>query len=218
MVTYDQWEDGYEASIYLPQPDHHPGVGRWRPEQRRGAQGPDDLLSAGQILVLNDVMLTTTLGAIVDFDARDKIGASKPIAVTRSGWADGSQTMFAAADEVYPTSDWGTEYQLPVGEDFDLNQMFEYTGVSVMAAVDGTVVSIDKNADGTAEQTCNLNQGQSCQWDDNYSPIIGNGLNRGSKITSQLRAPHPGQPDDRRLLRRLCHPHLQPAARGELVD
>ena len=58
----------------------------------------------------------TTLHTVVDFDARDKIAASKPIAVTRSAWSDGSPTLFAAADEVYPTTDWGTDYRLPVGE------------------------------------------------------------------------------------------------------
>ena len=53
-------------------------------------------------MTLNDVMLSTTLGTVVDFDARDKIAASEPIGVTRSVWSDGSQTLFAAADEVYP--------------------------------------------------------------------------------------------------------------------
>ena len=38
MITYDQWEDGYEADLTYPDPKHDPGVGRRRPEQRRGAR------------------------------------------------------------------------------------------------------------------------------------------------------------------------------------
>ena len=81
----------------------------WRPEDA------DDVLVTGQILTLNDVMLSTTLGTVMDFDARDKIGASKPIGVTRSVWSDGSQTLFAAADEVYPVDRWGTQYRTAGG-------------------------------------------------------------------------------------------------------
>ena len=185
VITYDQWEDGYEAVITSPT---QATTEVWGDGDLLNGVAPgdaDDLLIVGQVLILNDVMDSSTLQAVVDFDARDKIASSMPIAVSRTAWSDGSKTLFAHADEVYPISYWGVDYRLPVGENADLNEMFQYTGVSVMAAVDGTVVSIDKDANGTAEQTCNLNQGQSCQWDDSYvGGVTGDGLNRNSRITS----------------------------------
>jgi subtilisin-like proprotein convertase family protein len=185
VVTYDQWEDGYEAVITFPTQSTTEVWGDGNLLNGTAPGDADDLLVVGQVLILNDVMDSSTLQSVIDYDARDKIAASTPIAVSRALWSDGSKTLFAHVDEVYPTSFWGTDYRLPVGENADLNEMFQYTGVSVMAAVDGTVVSIDKDANGTAEQTCNLNQGQSCQWTDTYvGGAIGSGLNRNSRITS----------------------------------
>ncbi len=149
----------------------------------------DDVLSAGQILVLNEVMVsdTGTLDDIVDFDARDKIGATKPIGVTRSVWSDGSQTMFAAADEVYPVDRWGTQFYSPVGDDADLNAMFEVSVVSIIAANNGTLVDIDKDGNGTYETTgIALAQGGTYFIDDNTD-----GMDRNGGIRSN--AGHPIQ-------------------------
>ena len=50
-----------------------------------GAPGDaDDILAAGQIVILNDVKDSTACQEVVDFDARDKIAATKPVAVSRS--------------------------------------------------------------------------------------------------------------------------------------
>lgn len=192
VITYDHWEDGYEAAITFPAQST---TGVWGDGDLANGVAPgdpDDILVAGQVLILNSVMDQSTLQAVVDFDARDKIAATAPVAVSRATWSDGSKTLFAHADEVYPTDFWGVDYRLPVGENADLNEMFEYTGVSVMASVDGTVVSIDKDANGSAEQTCNLNEGESCQWTDGSgSGVIGSGLNRHSRISAN--AGHPIQ-------------------------
>ncbi len=160
VITYDHWEDGYESNLSYPTQN---STEVWGDGDLNNGSAPgdaDDLLSNGQILVLNDVMLSTTLGAVIDFDARDKIGASKPIGVTRSVWSDGSQTLLAAADEVYPVDRWGTQYYAPIGEDVDLNGMFEYSAISVIAAVDGTLLDVDLNGNGTYETTgIALNEG-----------------------------------------------------------
>ena len=143
---------------------------------------------AGQILTLNDVMLSTTLGTIVDFDARDKIGASKPIGVTRSVWSDGSQTLFAAADEVYPVDRWGTQFYAPVGDNANLNGMFEYSVVSIIAATDGTLVDIDKDGNGIYETTgVALSQGGTSI----SSTTTRTGWHRGGRVRSN--AGHPIQ-------------------------
>ena len=187
VVTYDQWEDGYEASITFPSQSTTQVWGDGDLNNGVAPGDPDDLLSAGQILVLNDVMLSTTLGTVYDFDARDKIGASQPIGVTRSVWADGSQTMFAAADEVYPTDRWGNQFYSPVGDNADLNQMFEVSVISIIAATDGTLVDIDKDGNGTYETTgIALGQGGTYLIDDNTD-----GVDRGARVRSN--AGHPIQ-------------------------
>lgn len=180
VVTYDHWEDGYETAITFPSQGSTQVWGDGNLLNGVAPGDADDILSAGQVLVLNDVMLSSTLGTIVDFDARDKITASQPIAVSRSVWADGSQTLFAAADEVYPTDRWGTQFYSPVGDDANLNDMFEVSMVSIIAATDGTLVDIDKDGNGTYETTgIPLNQGQAYFIDDNTD-----GMDRGGGIRS----------------------------------
>jgi uncharacterized repeat protein (TIGR01451 family) len=193
IIYYDQWEDGYEPAISYPSQST---TGVWGDGVLTNGRAPgdaDDILAAGQIVILNDVK-DSTAAEVVDFDARDKIAATKSVAVSRSAWANGSTTLFAAADEVYPTSMWGTDYRVPVGETAaDLtHDSFQYTGVSVIAAEDGTVVHINRDNTGPDEMTCNLNQGESCQWDDKSNAggimgvnnVIGNGLIVGSHIYS----------------------------------
>jgi subtilisin-like proprotein convertase family protein/uncharacterized protein (DUF2141 family) len=180
VITYDQWEDGYEASLTFPS---QTTTEVWGDGDLLNGVAPgdaDDVLDSGQIVTLNDVMDSSTLGSVIDFDARDKIAASQPIAVSRSVWADGSATLFAAADEVYPVDRWGIEYRSPVGDNASLNGMFEYSGVSIIAATNGTLVDIDLAGDGTYETTgIALNQGGTYQIDDNT-----NGIDRGGRIRS----------------------------------
>ena len=120
VITYDHWEDGYETAVEFPVQNT---TKVWGDGDLLNGVAPgdaDDILEAGQIVVLNDAMLSTTLGTIIDYDARDKVTASLPIAISRSVWADGSQTLFAAADEVYSVSRWGTQFYAPVGDNADL--------------------------------------------------------------------------------------------------
>jgi len=57
---------------------------------------PSDLINAGTVIILNNDVNTVNLLAI-DFDGRDKFAATKTIAVTRTGWADGSDTLLAGS-------------------------------------------------------------------------------------------------------------------------
>ena len=98
-----------------------------------------DLIDAGTVITLTSVVPTDNLAAI-DFDGRDKFAATKTIAVTRTSWASGSETLFAGCVEVFDTNNWGTEYQVPVGTDLDDAfdyQMFEYTSLSISAGEGG---------------------------------------------------------------------------------
>lgn len=190
IVYYDHWEDGYELALSFPSQTTTEVWGDGILTNGRAPGDADDVLTAGQLITLSDVK-NTTQAEVIDYDARDKLGATEPIAVTRSAWANGSNTLFAAGDEVYPTYMWGSDYRLPLGEITNTTyDYFQYTGVLILAAEDGTVVYIDRDNNGTPEMTCNLNQGGVCQWDDKsdasgimgVNDVIGNGLIAGSHI------------------------------------
>ena len=169
-VYYDQWEDGgYDADIVNPtnvysSPGNLSGTQIWGDGDTANGSAPGypgDVFSSGDIIILQNDVPTGSLTDI-DFDGRDKIAASSPIAVTRALWADGTSTLLAGAVEVYSTSEWGTDYEAPVGEDTPSQlDMFEYTSLVVMAATDGTTVAIDADANGVAEISITLDEGES---------------------------------------------------------
>jgi hypothetical protein len=91
------------------------------------------------------------------FDGRDKISATYPLVVSRSGWASGSNSLLAGAVEVpttfqpaAPADDGflraGGRLEVPVGTDTQNDQsIFEYSALYVMAGEGG--------ASGTAAGT-----------------------------------------------------------------
>lgn len=95
------------------------------------------------------------------FNARDKVAATKSIAMARATWASGSNTLNAFAHEMYSTAEWGTAYEAPVGTNSAApgNDMFEYSGLSIMAGQNNTQVKIDADANGSFETTPTLNEG-----------------------------------------------------------
>jgi len=189
IIYFDHWEDDYEQAVTFPT---QPTTEVWGDGILTNGRAPgdaDDVLSAGQIVVLYDAKDIYAATEVIDYDASDKIASTKPVAVTRASWANGSVTLFGQADEVYPTSLWGDYYVVPVGETTNTDY-FQYTGAFVMAEEDGTVVYFDRNNDGSPDVTVTLNEGEGYLWDDKYNAtgimgvnnVIGNGLIAGSRI------------------------------------
>lgn len=170
IVYYDQWENGYDADISNPanlySVSNPGGTQIWG--DGNAANGappgiPGDVISAGTVIILNN-QLSSATPLNIDFDGRDKIAATKNVAVTRTGWASGSSTLLAGSVEVFATEKWGTDYRSPVGTDIPNGvdeQMFQYTALAIMAGPDGAVVQIDKDANGVFETTQTLAEGQS---------------------------------------------------------
>jgi len=181
VLYYDQYEDGYEIDISTrnQQSTEHWGDGDLTNGVAPIAGGQfdaDDILQRGDVVVTADVVQTQFLGTYFEYDARDKIGATFPVAATHLTWAAGSSTLFAGALEMYPTNRWGLNFELPVGEDKNINDMFEYTGVSVMASEDGTTVNIDTDNNGVVDISQPLNEGESYQ--------VNGGMNAGATISA----------------------------------
>jgi len=172
VIYYDEWENGYELDIANPTQANTQIWGDGNaangcPPNLNGASlactNGNDVLVAGNVIILeNDVALPRN-PATVRYDGRDKVGATKAIAVTRSAWATAPGTVLADAVEAYDTTRWGTSFRLPVGQNLSSSSMFEYASLLVMASQDGTVVQIDKDGNGTVDDTQTLNQGQAYQ-------------------------------------------------------
>ena len=165
IVYYDQWEDDFEIDMAHPVQLTTQIWGDANPANGAPPDIPSDVLAPDTVIVLNNAVPVPRQPANLFFDGGDKIGASRPVAMTRATWSgsypQAPGTLLADALEVYDTSRWGTRHQAPVGVGTATNQLFEYTGVAIMAAQDNTTVTLDANADLVAEAAIVLNEGES---------------------------------------------------------
>ncbi|MGH1505186.1 MAG: SdrD B-like domain-containing protein, partial [Acidimicrobiales bacterium] len=186
LIYYDHWEDGYEADIANPV---QPSTEVWGDNDASNGIPPGyatDVIGAGSVLVLDNgstlsVPRHTTANPPVAFDARDKVASDRGFALTRAGWEDTYGTLHAGAIAAYDTSRFGTSFEFPIGEDVASGSAFEYTALSVMAASDGTSLTIDIDGDGTFETNTTLDEGETA--------FIDGGIQSGGT----MRTSHPVQ-------------------------
>lgn len=164
IVYYDQWENGFfndmaNVDIYSS-PGNLDGTQIWGNGEADDGCPPNvngvtplacsdgnDVLVAGNVIVLNSTVsdLTgPTARMVIDFDGGDKIGATEQIAVSRTYWAAGANTLNAGAVEVYPTSEWGKLYEVPAGEDYSY---FVPSGAAISQV--GTATQASSTTSGT---------------------------------------------------------------------
>ena len=170
IIYFDQWEDGYEINPSFP---IQSTTEIWGDGNLANGFAPGygalDLFSAGDIIVLQNDVVSTTRAAVIDFDGGDKIASRGNLAFTRLAWTTGPGTFYAGAIEVYPSITWGQNFEIPIGENADVNDMFDYVGAVVMASQNGTVVTIDTDGNGTTDITTTINEGESYLIDGNLS-------------------------------------------------
>ncbi|MFA0822905.1 MAG: SdrD B-like domain-containing protein, partial [Methanomethylovorans sp.] len=186
IIYYDQYENGYEPDIGNPldvySSSNVDGTQIWGDGDTSNGVPPgvpSDIINEGTVIVLNNPVTTTDPITVIKYGGRDKIAATKTIAVVRAGWGTGPNTLMSDANEVYDTDNWGTEFRVPVGTNIPDGtdyQMFQYTGMTIMAGQDGATVQIDANADNTFETTVTLTEGQ--------SHLVNNGLSVGARVIS----------------------------------
>jgi hypothetical protein len=182
IVYYDQWENGFDTDLSNPtnvwSSSNLGGTQIWGDGIAANGCAPNvdgktaltcnngnDLLNAGNVIVLeNDIALPRNNANIL-WDGRDKVGVTKTLAVTRSVWASKPGTVLTDAIEVYDTTRWGTSYSIPVGENTNASLMFTYVSLIAIASQNNTTVNIDKNGDGVVDLTKVLNEGEPYQVD-----------------------------------------------------
>jgi uncharacterized repeat protein (TIGR01451 family) len=194
IIYYDQGENGYVNDIANPTAaeiynaaTNPGGVQIWGNGIASDGVAPgyaSDLLSAGNVIVLQSTVPVPTPGANFYFDGGDKIAVTKSVAVTRTGWAEGPDTLLAGSVEVLATSKWGTEYRVPVGAnvpDGSDAQKFEYTGLFIMAGEQGATISVDRNADGDFTDAGDL---LNVSLTEGQSRLVDGSVNVGAKVVS----------------------------------
>ena len=171
VIYYDHWEDGYETNLAVP--TQVAGAARtqiWGDGDATNgatpgaAPGTDPAINAGQIINLRNTVTLPRNPATVFFDAQDKIGASKTIAISRAEIPLPTGSVISSAVEVRDTRYFDTTFTAPVGANTPVpagvGTLFSTDFLYVMASQDNTTVQIDADNNGTFEQTVVLNEGQ----------------------------------------------------------
>ena len=109
------------------------------------------------------------------YDGRDRIGSNKGLVVTRAMWPTTPGAVLGGSVSVQSTLDFGTNFVSPVGQDLT-NKLFTYVGMTIMAAQDGTAVTINTNVSGGTPFSVTLNQGESY--------LVNGGFRKGGTVTA----------------------------------
>lgn len=169
VVWYDHWEDNYETDITNPVSSNTAIWGDGdasngcRPDISlvKTCTDEDDYLNAGDSFVMESKVTVprtkdTWQGSDgLKFDGGDKLMSSYPVTITRGEYAEKPGSLLAGAVEVYDTKSWGTEFEAPVGIDFETEtSAFQYARLFIMSGTnnneitlpDGEVLFLDDGA------------------------------------------------------------------------
>jgi hypothetical protein len=158
-ITWDHWEDGYEADITTPVQSTTLVWGDGKLDNGIVPGYPDDIIPAGGNIVLdNNLAFNPRNPANIYFDGKDKLFTSGDIALSRIVGDRDQFAVQAAKTDVYDINRFGTSFTVPFGE--NLGNEFQYTSLFIRAGVNGATVSVDKNNDGIVDNESILGQGE----------------------------------------------------------
>ncbi|OYU81499.1 MAG: hypothetical protein CFE23_03265, partial [Flavobacterium sp. BFFFF1] len=167
IITYDQWEDGYEADISNPVQSTTQIWGDGDLNNGVAPGYPTDILPGGASIVLDDFFAygagRGNVAPVTDihYDGKDKIYSTNDIAVSKVTGDNGQFALQLAKSDVYDTTRFGTLFVVGFGEDqAAVSPAFRYTALFVRASQNGTTVQLDYNGDGTNDVSQVLNEGE----------------------------------------------------------
>jgi hypothetical protein len=175
-IVWDHWEDGYEINALDPLQATTKVWGDGNPYNGIAPGYASDIIPAGGSIVLNDTIPTNPRNpANFYYDGRDKLTTSGQITATQVCGEPSIMQVQCMKTNVTAVSDYGTSFTIPVGTDFN-SQDFRYSALFIRASQNNTIVSLDKDNNGTLETTDTLNQGEIV--------LINGGVKTGATVTA----------------------------------
>lgn len=175
-IVWDQWEDGYEANALNPVQATTKVWGDGNPYNGIAPGYPSDIIPASGNIVLDNTMNANPRNsANFYYDGKDKITANGQLAITQVTGEPTLMPVQAIKTNVTSTYDFGQSFTIPLGQDFN-SRDFKYTALFIRASENNTVVSIDKDNNGTLETVVTLNEGQTY--------LVNGGVKTGATVAS----------------------------------
>src|SRR5581483_9587356 len=178
VIYYDHWEDGYETDLSHPTQATTKiwGDGINTNGICPGFTNDPVGIPAGTVIALTNYVTIPRNPSQILYDGRDRIEANKALVVARAGWPQPPGSVYGGSVVVPSTIDYDKNYVSPVGQDMT-NNLFQYVGMFVMAAQNGTTVTIDPDGSGPLTATnFTLNQGESF--------LYNGGIKKGATVTA----------------------------------
>ncbi len=164
VIYYDHWEDGYENALYAPTQSTTLVFGDGNPHNGDASdvcsRCSGDVVNAGAVLVLRSDIEIPRDASKIRYDAKDRIGATRGIILTRSEWPQMPGGAVAGAAPFYDTTQYGQAFDVPVGENLADTSLdvFEYAEIHVQAQENGTSCQLTRHQGGTTGFA--INQGE----------------------------------------------------------
>jgi uncharacterized repeat protein (TIGR01451 family) len=160
IITYDEWEDGYENDITDPV---QPSTKVWGDGNLTNgiAPGyPTDIIPAGGSIILdNNFIYNPRNPANIYYDGKDKLFSTSDLAISKITGDNAIFAIQAAKTDVYDVSRFGQLFVIGLGEIVGV-PYFSYASVFIRAAEDDTEVSLDYDGDGNVDLTQMLDEGE----------------------------------------------------------
>jgi protocatechuate 3,4-dioxygenase beta subunit len=160
VLTYDEWEDGYEANITTPVQATTKIWGDGNLTNGVAPGYPTDRLPAGASIVLDNSFIWSPRNpANIYFDGKDKLYSTGDIAVSKVTGDNAEFAVQSAKTDVEDTTRFGKLFRLGLGEITGV-PYFAYASLFIRASKPGTIVNLDLDANGTVDATRTLAEGE----------------------------------------------------------
>ena len=185
VITYDEWEDGYEADIGAPIQSTTKVWGDGNPANGAPPGYPSDDLPAGaQIILDNNFIYSPRNPANIYFDGKDKIYTAADVSISKVSGDVNYFTIQSANTFVEDTTRFGRLFTLGLGEITNV-PYFAYASFFIRAAESNTTVTVDLDADGNVDLSTNLNEGEVWFYEGNpSSTATSTDVRPGTQITA----------------------------------
>ncbi len=175
-VTWDEWEDGYEANSLNPIQASTKIWGDGNPFNGIAPGYSNDIIPAGGSIILDNTMPANPRNsANIYYDGKDKVSSSGQLALTQVSGEPLVMSVQAIKTNITSTFDFGQSFTIPLGQNFN-SQDFRYTALFIRASENNTTINIDKDNNGVFETTTTLNEGGSY--------LINGGVMTGATVAS----------------------------------